>query len=108
MRGTDRVILVTEPTPFGLHDLKLAVATARALGLPAGVVINRCDIGTSDTLDYCRKEGLEVLLEIPNDRAVAVAYSTGALPTEVVPGFRETMLALVDTVVGWTRELSNT
>ena len=108
MRGTDRVILVTEPTPFGLNDLKLAVASARALGLPAGVVINRCDIGNSDTLDYCRKEGLEILLQIPNDRAVAVAYSTGTLPTRIVPGFRETMLALVDTVVAWTRELSNT
>ena len=108
MRGTDRVILVTEPTPFGLNDLKLAVATARALGLPAGVVINRCDIGTSDTLDYCRGEGLEILLQIPNDRAVAVAYSTGTLPTKVVPGFRETMLALVDKVVGWTGEPSNT
>ena len=108
MRGTDRVILVTEPTPFGLNDLKLAVATARVLGLPNGVVINRCDIGTSDTLDYCRKESLEILLQIPNDRAVAVAYSTGILPTKVVPGFRETMLALVNTVVGWTREPSNT
>jgi MinD superfamily P-loop ATPase len=108
MRGTNRVLLVTEPTPFGLNDLKLAVATARELGIPSGVVINRCDIGTSDTLDYCRTEGLEVLLEIPNSRAVAVAYSTGTLPTKVVPGFRETMLVLVNEVIGWTKEPSNT
>ncbi len=104
MRGTDRAILVTEPTPFGLNDLKLAVETTRELGVTAGVVINRCDVGTSDTLDYCRREGLDVLLEIPNDRAVAEAYSTGTLPTRVVPGFRETMLPLVHTVISWARE----
>ncbi len=107
MRGADRVILVTEPTPFGLHDLKLAVDTARALDLRAGVVINRCDVGTTDTFDYCKKEELEVLLQIPNDRAVAEAYSTGTLPSEVVPGFRETMLVLVDKVVAWTGEPQN-
>jgi MinD superfamily P-loop ATPase len=108
MRGADRVILVTEPTPFGLNDLKLAVETARALDRRASVVINRCDIGTGETLDYCRKEGLEVLLEIPNDRAVAEAYSAGALPTTTVPGFRETMMILVDRVAEWAREPART
>lgn len=107
MRGADRVILVTEPTPFGLHDLRLAVDTARELGLPAGVVINRSDIGNSDTLEYCRSHGLEVLLQIPNSRAVAVAYSTGTLPTKTVPEFREIMLVLVNTVARWAREPSN-
>ena len=108
MRGADRVILITEPTPFGLNDLKLAADTAKALGLHADVVINRCDIGTDETLDYCREEGLEVLLEIPNDRAVAEAYSAGTLPTSTVPGFRETMMILVDRVAGWAREPART
>ena len=107
MRGVDRIILVTEPTPFGLNDLKLAAATAKALGIPADVVINRCDVGTSETLDYCRNEGLAVLVEIPNDRAVAEAYSTGTLPTSVVPEFRETVLSLVNRVIGWAKEPSN-
>jgi MinD superfamily P-loop ATPase len=104
MRGADRVVLITEPTPFGLNDLKLAADTAKALGIHADVVINRCDIGTGQTLDYCLKEGLEVLMEIPNDRAVAEAYSTGTLPTATVPGFRETMLVLANRVAAWAKE----
>ncbi|HYW69151.1 MAG TPA: ATP-binding protein [bacterium] len=99
MRGSDRVLLVTEPTPFGLNDLKLAVATAGALGIPADVVINRCDVGTTETQEYCRDANLDILLEIPNDRAVAEAYSRGILPTAAVPGFRETMLVLVDRMI---------
>jgi MinD superfamily P-loop ATPase len=101
MRGADRAILVTEPTPFGLSDLMLAAGAAKELNVEVGVVINRCDVGTSDTLEYCAEEGLPVLLEVPNDRAVAVAYSRGILPTEAVPGFREAMLPLVDEVVAW-------
>ena len=107
MRDADRAILVTEPTPFGLHDLKLAVETARALGIPAGIVINRCDVGDSGVLDYCRDEKLDVLLEIPNDRAVAEAYSIGRLPSEVVPSFRETMSTLADTVRRWEAEITD-
>ena len=108
MRGADKVTLITEPTPFGLNDLRLAADTAKALGLRASVVINRCDIGTRETLDYCREEGLEILLEIPNDRAVAEAYSAGTLPTTAVPGFRETMMILVDRVAEWAREPART
>ena len=104
IRGADRVILVTEPTPFGLNDLKLAAATVAQLGLRAYVVINRCDVGNSETWDHCQREGLEVLLEIPNSRAVAEAYSTGTLPSKVVPEFRELMSSLVDRVVRWSRE----
>jgi MinD superfamily P-loop ATPase len=105
MRGVDRVILVTEPTPFGLNDLRLAVSTARELGLPADVVINRCDVGTRDTLDYCDREGLAVLLEIPNDRGVAEAYSAGELPMSI-PWFRENVLLLADIVADRARELA--
>jgi len=75
--GTDFVILVTEPTPFGLNDLKLAVGMVREIGLPHGVVINRSDIGDSRTEEYCRKEEIAILMEIPYDRRVAEAYSRG-------------------------------
>jgi MinD superfamily P-loop ATPase len=88
VRGVDFVVLVTEPTPFGLHDLKLAVETIRHLGLPMGVVINRADAGTQAVHAYCDAEGLAVLLEMPDDRRVAEAYSRGAMAVHAVTGWR--------------------
>ncbi len=85
IRGSDYVLLVTEPTPFGLHDLKLAVETVRTLGLPFGVVINRADAGDSRTREYCASEGIRILLEIPEIRRVAEAYSRGQSALEAVP-----------------------
>jgi MinD superfamily P-loop ATPase len=104
LRGADRVILVTEPTPFGLNDLKLAVATARALKSPVGVVINRCDIGDGRVTEYCLREGIEILSEIPNSRSVAEAYAAGILPSEAVPKYRETMTRLSERVLELARE----
>ena len=73
----DFVILVTEPTPFGLNDLKLAVETVRVIGIPFGIVINRSDIGDQKVVAYCRQEQLNLLLEIPSSRKIAEAYSCG-------------------------------
>jgi MinD superfamily P-loop ATPase len=78
-RHADLVILVTEPTPFGLNDLKLAVETMRTLGKPIGVVINRDGIGNSEVEDYCILEQLPVLTKIPFDREIARRYSKGEL-----------------------------
>lgn len=89
VRGCDTVMLVTEPTPFGLNDLKLAVEMVRKLGLPLGVVINRADNGDRQTVDYCRANRLEVLAEIPDDRRIAEAYSRGELVYAALPGYRE-------------------
>ena len=89
VRGCDLVILITEPTPFGLHDLTLAVEMVRAMGLPLGVVINRADVGNGKVRGYCAGRRVEVLAEIPDDRAVAEAYSHGRMIAEVVPGFAE-------------------
>lgn len=77
VRGSDYVVLVTEPTPFGMHDLALAVETVRKLGLPFGVVVNRSDIGDGRATAYCWEQGINVLLEIPEDRRLAEAYSRG-------------------------------
>jgi len=77
--GTDYVILVTEPTPFGLNDLKLAVEMVRALGLRFGVIINRSDIGDGRVIEYCYGEKIEILHSIPFDRHVAEVYSRGDL-----------------------------
>ncbi len=75
----DFIILVTEPTPFGLHDLKLAVETMRHVGTPFAVVINRDGIGNADVEDYCREEHIDILARIPNDRKIAEVYSSGGL-----------------------------
>lgn len=89
MRGADFVLLVTEPTPFGLHDLQLAVEAVRTLGIPAGLVINRADLGNSAVRDYAAAEGLEILLEIPFERRFAEAYSRGKSIVEVSPRWKE-------------------
>jgi MinD superfamily P-loop ATPase len=88
LRGSDFVLLVTEPTPFGLHDLTLAVETVRKLKLPFGAVVNRSDAGDGRVIDYCRREGIPVLLELPDDRRVAEAYSRGEAMVEALPEYR--------------------
>jgi MinD superfamily P-loop ATPase len=75
--GSDYCILVTEPTPFGLHDLKLAIEVVRHLRIPFGVVINRDDVGNKEVEDYCRKENIPVLLKIPERKRIAYLYSKG-------------------------------
>ncbi|HAL61160.1 MAG TPA: hypothetical protein DCP08_01975 [Chloroflexi bacterium] len=88
LRGSDYCLLVTEPTPFGLHDLKLAVEVARELKLPVGVVINRADIGDSGVERYCQEEGLPILMRIPFDRRIAEAYSEGTPLVEAFPDYK--------------------
>ncbi len=85
VKGADFVVLVTEPTPFGLNDLKLAVAMVRELGLAFGVVINRAGIGDGRVRDYCDADGIEILVEIPDDRKIAEAYSQGRTIKESMP-----------------------
>ena len=87
VRGADFVLLVTEPTPFGLNDLRLAVEMVRALKLPFAVVINRADMGDDETRQYCRQEGIDVIAEIPDDRQVAEAYSRGEMMCEAIPKY---------------------
>ncbi|MBN1825557.1 MAG: ATP-binding protein [Candidatus Eisenbacteria bacterium] len=99
LRGADRVLLVTEPTPFGLHDLEQAIGLARdALGLPVDVVLNRADEGDDAVERFCEKEGIPVVLRIPFDRKIAEAYSEGIAPDHAVPevgrAFRDLLLVL--------------
>lgn len=88
-RGVDFVLMVTEPTPFGLHDLKLGVEAVRTLGIPCGLVINRADIGDNGVREYAAKENIPILLEIPFERKIAESYSTGRLIIEVMPEWKE-------------------
>ncbi len=99
LKKTDFVLLVTEPTPFGLHDLKLAVEAVRVLNIPAGLVVNRSDIGDNRVTEYAHKENLPILMEIPFDRKIAEAYSRGELLTEAVPGFKQKFRELYQAVV---------
>jgi MinD superfamily P-loop ATPase len=88
VKGTDFVLMVTEPTPFGLHDLTLAVGAVKTLGIPCGLVINRSDIGDDRVKAYAAKEGLPVLMEIPFDRKIAEAYSRGEALVDVMPEWK--------------------
>jgi MinD superfamily P-loop ATPase len=94
VKGSDFCLLVTEPTPFGLNDLALAVEVVRRLGIPCGVVINRVGVGNQDVEQYCHREGIPVLLRIPLDRKIAMLYSKGIPLVEGMPQWREEFLRL--------------
>ncbi len=93
VRGADCVVLVTEPTPFGLHDLSLAIDTLRPMGLPLGVVVNRADEDRR-VQDYCRANTIPILAELPDDRRVAETYARGDLLFDRLPEWRERFKAL--------------
>ena len=85
IRGADFALLVTEPTPFGLHDLKQVAEITRELGLPAGVVVNRDGIGDNAVEAYCEESGLPILMRIPMDREVAEGIAQGHTLVEIRP-----------------------
>lgn len=107
IKGSDFCLLVTEPTPFGLSDLELAVETVRELGVPCGVVINRSGADNSRVEEYCREKDLPVLLNIPLDREIASLYSKGLTLVAGMPRWREHFLALFDRIQGLVNERSS-
>ena len=98
VRGSDLVVLVTEPTPFGLHDLVLAVAMVRALHLRCVVALNRADLGDNRVQSFCAAEGIEIVLELPHDRRIAEAYSRGELLLDAVDGLEQRLSAAWDRI----------
>jgi len=98
VEGADVAVLVTEPTPFGLHDLKLAVGLALKLGVPTGIVVNRSDADEDLISDYAKQVGLPILGRIPFRREYAEAYSTGKIIAEVFPEMRGNMLAIFEQI----------
>lgn len=88
MNGADFILLVTEPTPFGLHDLKLAVETVRVLDIPHGLVINRAGLGNDDVKNYAQKENIPILMEIPFDKKIAQIYSKGQMVVDKLPEYK--------------------
>lgn len=89
VREADFLLLVTEPTPFGLHDLKLATQVGRELNLPMGVVINRDGIGDGGVEEFCVAEGLPILMRIPFDRAIAEGVARGRPLVDIHPEYAE-------------------
>jgi len=101
VKGSDFVILVTEPTPFGLNDLKLAVGIVKILDIPHGIVINRSDLGDDKVKEYAKEEGIPILMEIPFSRQIAEAYSRGKLLVEEIPGWKERFIHLYERIVDY-------
>ncbi|MBN1177254.1 MAG: ATP-binding protein [Dehalococcoidales bacterium] len=98
IKGTDFCLLVTEPTPFGLNDLVLAVETVRELGIPCGVVLNRTGVGDNKTKEYCKKENIPILLTIPLDTEIARLYSRGIPLVAGMPQWKGNFLELYEKV----------
>ncbi len=98
VRGADFVILVTEPTPFGLNDLTLAVETLRGMEIPFGVVINRSDVGDDRVVAYCRNENISVLLKIQESRKIAEAISRGDGLLSAKPEMKSVFQKLIQTI----------
>jgi MinD superfamily P-loop ATPase len=89
MRGADYILLVTEPTPFGLHDLRLAVQVAQELDIPMGVVINRDGTGDERVEEFCQTEGIPILLRVPMERAIAEGVARGKTLVDIHPEYVE-------------------
>jgi len=94
VRETDFCILVTEPTPFGLSDLKITVEVLRSLQVPFGVVVNRDGVGDDRIEKFCQREKIPLLLKIPESKELAHAYSRGVPFVEVLPVFKEKFVKL--------------
>jgi MinD superfamily P-loop ATPase len=100
VKGSDFCLLVTEPTPFGLNDLSLAVEVVRGLNMPCGVIINRAGVGGDEVDQYCHREEIPILLRIPLDRNIAMLYSQGIPLIEGMPRWREEFLRLSRDIEG--------
>jgi len=95
VKGVDFVLLVTEPTPFGLNDLRLAVELANEMNLPFDVVINRYGIGNEEVEKYCKAENIDIVMKLPDDRRIAEAYSSGKMIIEQLPEYKNYFLNLL-------------
>lgn len=100
IRGSDFCLLVTEPTPFGLNDLTIAVEVTREIGVPCGAVINRHGPGDDSVSEFCAREGIPVLLRVPFDRRIAEAYCRGETLASAMPSWREAFRKLFDQIKG--------
>ena len=99
VKGGDFVLLVTERTPFGLNDLQLAVGMVRELKLPFAVLVNRSNIGDNQVNEYCYEENIDIAMQLPDDRKIAEAYSTGGIIIDELPEYQEVFANLYNYLV---------
>ena len=100
VHGADFCLLVTEPTPFGLHDLQIAVEVVRELGVPMGVVVNFAGIGDRGVYDFCEEHGIPIMMEIPFDRRIAELYSRGTPFVAAMPEWKKRFMDLAERIEG--------
>lgn len=105
VKRCDYVVLVTEPTPFGYNDLKLAVETIRTMGIPMGVIINRDGIGNDEVQDYCTRENIDILARIPYDQAIARLYSEGNILLDGIDYMKPVLSDLIGAILAKTSRL---
>ncbi len=98
VRDANFVLLVTEPTPFGLNDLKLAIGLVRQMNLPFAVAINRYGIGNDQVEEYCTAENIDIVMKLPDDRRIAEAYSSGRLIVDVLSEYKKRFAELYEYV----------
>jgi len=103
VKDSDFCLLVTEPTPFGLNDLILAIETVRQLNIPCGIVLNRAGVGDGKVEEYCQKENIPIPLTIPLNTEIASFYSKGVTLVEGMPQWKDNFLGLFDKI----REIVN-
>ena len=99
LRGSDFFLLVTEPTPFGLHDLKLAAQLAKELDIPVGVIINRDGIGDANVDDFCKDENLSILLRVPFERVIAEGTARGQTLIDIYPEYSSHFQQLYEDII---------
>jgi MinD superfamily P-loop ATPase len=98
VKEADMVVLVTEPTPFGLNDLKLASAMVRQIGIPQGVVLNRAGWNNELIYTFCRSEHIDLIAEIPDDRRIAETYSRGGILIDTLPEYKALFARIIQVV----------
>ncbi len=100
VKGSDYCILVTESTPFGLSDLKLAVEVVKKMKIPCGVIINKYDSSYLKTEEFCKRENIPIFLKIPEDRKIAQAYSRGEPLINAFPEYKSQFEELFERISG--------
>lgn len=99
VKGSDFCLLVTEPTPFGLNDLRLSVEVLEYLGIPHAVLINRSDLGNDRVEKYCQEKEIPILGHIPFDREITSIYSRGALLVQEKPQYEKIFSDLAERII---------
>jgi MinD superfamily P-loop ATPase len=104
VKNSDFCILVSEPTPFGLHDLKIILQVLESMEIPSGVIVNRAGVGDKKIYEFCRGKNIPILLEIPYNKRIAELYSRGIPFSQEMPEWRAKFLALFNTIRGLAKE----